>query len=165
MWTLNRPNLDVVQLHIRSRHVNQHLSRSDPDQGFSSFYIVGESPLRHTEEPAPARTKKPTAHQKLERLAKAFRIGDESRDFLLVNSFLIDLLLQSAEQIKLAFGKAENLELRVLNHGASKQLFAVIPTKLKPEAAMKKLRAFDENWWFSAPNEIRDYLEFTLEFV
>jgi hypothetical protein len=101
----------------------------------------------------------------LEKLAEIYSVSEEVEPFLSSYSFLFQPLFQAIEPIRNSFGKRAKPRLEVLEEGSTGQLFVVIRTKLEPKKAATKLAKFDKEWWFNVPQEIHDYLEFTLEFV
>ncbi len=173
MWTPNYNDLTGFHSKVKSRQLNPPLSsderrrfeQSDEECLATIFFRPAGTP-RIKESPK-AIASDSALKEKLAHVFAIYQIDDHSHveEFLLKNSFLFQVLIQAVDPINTSFGNTKGIKLRLLEDGASAQLFAVIPTSHEPEDAMERLKEFDSNWWFSAPNEIRDFLEFTLEFA
>jgi hypothetical protein len=87
-------------------------------------------------------------------------------DFLSTDLRLVAVLKEIADVVPRYFGEEVQLALEVVNDPEDDHdgtLFAVIQTRLSPDEALDRLRAFDQDWWLNRSLEIAGNLTVTLE--
>jgi len=151
--------------HLRAPSIEDKLRfEVEDEQCLSSMYLV-----RAASEPEPITQKiapsKPTYEAQIKLLSTVYEFDESAKEFIIENPFLFQPLLQAIHPLQTAFNKKLSLRLDLLKEGDSEQLFVLIETNLGHDKALKKLNAFDKNWWFHVPPGIHEVLEFTLEFV
>lgn len=166
----NSWNSHKLPVSIKSHHYGADLSREirelferDDEECLASFYYIDPehawSPKVDAKQPETSKTE-----EKFTQLSERYRADEDVKQFLLENPFLFQPLFQAVLPIEEIFGKSVSLRIEVFVEGISSQLYVLISTSLDPEIALGKLALFDQNWWFGIPNEIHDFLEFTVEF-
>jgi len=90
---------------------------------------------------------------------------EEIRNFILQNSYLIDILKEAPQHIYRTFGRAVKIELE-LHHDfeeAWDELFIVIKSPYSAEKAVELERKFFEEWFVHKMDDTKGKLDFTEE--
>ena len=108
--------------------------------------------------------------QEIERLEDlySFRGREEVTEFLESHSFLVLLLLEAYPHVKRHFGSDAPVFLEVVTDPEAtndRELYALIGTRLPPEAALEKLERFDKEWWSAAMDRAQCKLCIDVGFV
>ena len=102
-------------------------------------------------------------------LKKYYVIEDDNefRNFFITHNQLINILLEAPKWIKKIFGESVRIHLRVHADPEEdyEELFIVIKTSLKPEEALNRLNALDEEWFIKVIDKTGGYLNITEEAI
>jgi hypothetical protein len=90
--------------------------------------------------------------QEIERLQEiySFLRKEEVAGFLESYPYLVPLLFEACPQVRKHFGCDAPVFLEVVTDPEAtddRELYALIGTRLPPEAALEKLERFDNEWW------------------
>ena len=108
--------------------------------------------------------------QEIERLQEiySFRQKEDVAEFLESHPYLVPLLFEAYPQIEKHFGSHARVFLEVVTDPeatADRELYALIGTRLPPEAALEKLERFDKEWWSAAMDRAQCKLCIDVGFV
>lgn len=108
--------------------------------------------------------------RKIQILQEFYRFDDHAAvtAFLRAERFLIDLLIESYDNIQQAFGHNAQVALEVFSDPETEgvgELFISIITNLSSGEAADALRCLDERWWLEASRRSRCLLNIDVEMV
>ena len=84
--------------------------------------------------------------------------------FLLINPDVYRVLIEAVPFLERVFGDARrDLEIDHDAVGGFEELFCVVQVEKEPEQALALLRQFDDIWFPRTTNDIRSYLNFTVD--
>ncbi len=110
------------------------------------------------------------SEERIELLAELYQFKDyvAVATFLRESPFLAGLLLEAYERIKGHFGSDTQVALEVLTDPEvenSRELFALVRTRLSPDEALSRLNRLDEEWWLEASFQACCRLNIDVEYI
>ncbi len=110
------------------------------------------------------------AEQDVDQLAGRYVLRDAPAvaAFLRHHPDVVATLLAAEDVVTDYFPESGPMILEVVRDpeaGDEVELYARIPTALDVDAALERLRAFDEGWWLDALPNVANTLTFTIEYV
>ena len=111
-----------------------------------------------------------TEKARIEKLDSLFRIDERQNvyDYLQQNTFLIDLLFETHQQVKQFFGEEAYVKLELLTDPESTngtKLFAVILTSLSSDEAIRLQEKLNDEWWLDNLERAKCLFNIDVEYI